>query len=688
MKMLTQLVSSKLIITAHFLFLGLLNQFGTVSAQPLAVIEDTPNGPGYLAAQVLVQFKPGASDAALLDAVRTGQLEVNRYIQTPAMRRGNHLGLPLMWTRLPVRQAIAALRNHPAVEFAEPNWVYSHQATSNDPYFSNGGLWGMYGDATTPANVYGSQAAEAWAAGYTGSSSVIVGVIDEGIQVDHPDLTANIWSNPFDPADGSDNDGNGYVDDLHGWDFFENNNSVYDGTGDDHAVHVAGTIGAVGGNGFGVAGVNWSVTMISGKFLGPNGGSTADAVEAVDYFTDLKARHKINLVALNNSWGGGGYSQALHDAIIRAAKAGLLFIAAAGNGNRVGKAVNNDSTPFYPASYNTAVGTSTESAASFDSVISVTAINSTGGRANWANYGATTVDLGAPGVSINSTLPPNSFGSYSGTSMATPHVTGAIALYASTHPDATAAEMKEAILNATIPTASLAGRTVTGGRLDLSTVIAPATPADPPPAVSIILPINNSTISETVTVTATARDNSAVAKVEFFVDGILLGEGIAVAGTDEWSISWDTTKSSPGTHLITANATDDGGHTGTSSPVTVNVNNPLPATLHCGDLDATRSSAGSTWQAHVTVSIHDANHTALTGALVQGRWSGGLSATKSAYTGPNGTVTFATGPIAKRNGSVTFEIIEVISGGLDYHSAANHDPDGESNGTRITVQKP
>lgn len=330
-------------------------------------------------------------------------------------------------------------------------------------------------DASSPASTYGSQAAEAWAAGFTGNASVVVGVIDEGIQVTHPDLAANIWTNPAETAgNGLDDDGNGYIDDIHGWDFQGNDNSVYDGTGDDHATHVAGTMGAVGNNATGVAGVNWAVTMISGRFLGPNGGTTADAIEAVDYFTDLKGRG-VNLVALNNSWGGGGYSQALHDAIIRAAKGGVLFVAAAGNGDFLGRAINNDTSAVYPADYDTTVGTTTESAASYNAVIAVTAIDINGTKASWANSGATKVHLGAPGVGITSTLPPDTYGSYSGTSMATSHVTGAVALYVSTHPGATASTIRTALLSATKPTASLPGRTVTGDRLDLSGVIARTT---------------------------------------------------------------------------------------------------------------------------------------------------------------------------------------------------------------------
>jgi subtilisin family serine protease len=267
---------------------------------------------------------------------------------------------------------------------------------------------------------------------------VLVGVIDEGIDLNHPDLAPNIWTNPFDPLDGVDNDTNGYVDDIHGWDFFQDNNSIYDGSPtdsatDDHGTHVSGTIGAGGNNGIGVAGVNWNVGIIAAKFLGPFGGTTADAVEAVDYITDLKTRHGLNIVATNNSWGGGGYSQALHDAIIRAAKAGILFVAAAGNSG-----INNDSVPHYPSSYSTIEGTPGESGAGYDAVIAVASITSSGTKSSFSNYGRRRVDLGAPGSGVWSTTPNNSYTSLSGTSMATPHVTGAAALYKSLAPGASA----------------------------------------------------------------------------------------------------------------------------------------------------------------------------------------------------------------------------------------------------------
>lgn len=442
------------------------------------------------ATELLIQFRPSAS-AADRERAR-GWVNAQR---RELLRGGSgELELAVIPAGQSVDNAIAVLAQHPAVAFAEPNWIYAHQDTSNDPYFNDGSLWGMYGDGTTPSNAYGSGAGEAWAAGTTGSSTVIVGVIDEGIDYNHPDLAANIWTNPYDPADGVDNDGNGYVDDLRGWDFVSNNNSVYDGSSsrlsvDAHGTHVSGTIGGVGGNGAGVAGVNWNVTIISAKFLGTRGGTTANAIKAVDYFTDLKTRHGLNLVATNNSWGGGGYSQGLHDAIIRGANAGILFVAAAGNST-----TNNDTTSSYPSNYRTTVGTSTQSPAGFDAVIAVAALCGSsassycaagaGTLASFSSYGATTVDLAAPGVSIYSTTPGNGYSSYNGTSMATPHVTGAAALYASMHPGTSAADIRTAILAAVTPTATLAGKTTTGGRLNIGAWIG-STSVDPPDAPSL-----------------------------------------------------------------------------------------------------------------------------------------------------------------------------------------------------------
>lgn len=444
-----------------FLAGSLLVHSASVDAQgrsdaALSALERTPHVPN----QVLVQFRYGVSEAS--KELLRGRIDAEvEEVVVPQDRRSDLKGDLELWNLPPgltIARAVRDLQQDPSVEFAEPNWIYQHQATSNDPYYTNGSLWGMYGDGTTPRNDYGSQAGEAWV-NKTDCSSVYIGVIDEGIMLHHEDLAGNGWTNPYDPNDGADNDGNGYADDVNGWDFAGNDNSVYDGSSDDHGTHVAGTIAAAGGNGKGVAGVCWKIKLIAVKFLGRNGGTTANAIKAVDYVTDLKTRHGLNIVATNNSWGGGGYSKGLYDAIERSGRADILFVAAAGNSG-----VNTDVSPHYPSSYPNA------------NIISVAAIDKSGNLASWSNYGATSVDLGAPGVSVWSTIPnkrnQSSYSSYSGTSMATPHVTGAAALYAAAHPGATAGVIKGVLLSTTAATPSLqSGKTATGGRLNVSAAL-------------------------------------------------------------------------------------------------------------------------------------------------------------------------------------------------------------------------
>jgi subtilisin family serine protease len=393
-------------------------------------------------------------EGTIVEDIKTGAIQLAN-----ARKGGNTGDLILVDSKLGTMAAIEKLKSMPEVEYAEPNWIYQHFATSNDPYFTNNSLWGM----SAGGNQFGSQAATAWANNKTGSATVYVGIIDEGYMYTHEDLAANAGVNPGEiVGNGVDDDGNGLVDDVYGWDFAGNNSSLFDGTADDHGTHVAGTIGGVGGNGKGVAGVVWNVKLMGAKFLGSQGGSLVNAIKAVDYFTDLKQRHGINIIATNNSWGGGGYSQALKDAIDRANVAGILFIAAAGNSG-----TNNDVAASYPSSYNS------------QNVIAVASITSSGGLSSFSQFGATTVDIGAPGSGIWSSVPVASgkgknatvgsgYASYNGTSMATPHVSGAAALYASLNPNATAAQIKAALLNSATPTASLAGKTVTGGRLNVS----------------------------------------------------------------------------------------------------------------------------------------------------------------------------------------------------------------------------
>ncbi|MFM7163541.1 MAG: S8 family peptidase, partial [Planctomycetaceae bacterium] len=282
----------------------------------------------------------------------------------------------------------------------------------------------------------------------TGSSGVVIGVIDTGIDMNHPDLAGNMWVNPFETAgDGIDNDANGFVDDIYGWDFANNDNNPFDDHG--HGTHCAGTIGAVGNNGVGVVGVNWDVSLMALKFLGSNGsGSISNAALASNYATMMRERG-VNVRATSNSWAGGPFDGGMESAIIAARDQGVLFVAAAGNSG-----VNTDSNANYPSNY------------AVSNVISVAATNATDTLASFSNYGAATVDLGAPGVSILSTLPNNSYGYLSGTSMATPHVSGVVALAAAQFPDASFVEIRDAILAGGDLVASLAGKTVSGRRLN------------------------------------------------------------------------------------------------------------------------------------------------------------------------------------------------------------------------------
>jgi len=354
-----------------------------------------------------------------------------------------------------VQTLVSSLKAEQIILNSEPNYRVYAIIRPNDP-----GIDGLYAmnnlgqtGGTTDADI---DAYEAWDI-TTGDTTVIVGIIDSGIDYDHPDLAANIWKNPGEiPNNNIDDDGNGYVDDIYGWDWAYNDNDPSDYCG--HGTHCGGTVSAVGNNGEGVAGVAWKVKLMALKFLDDMGyGYTSGAISALEYATSMGAK------LTSNSWGGGSYSSLLETAI---ANSNILFIAAAGN-----ESSNNDFYPAYPASY------------ALDNIIAVAATDHNDDLAYFSNYGAVSVDLGAPGVDILSTKPDNPtsidfrppgwglsstyYGVISGTSMATPHVAGTAALIYSRNPSLTWAEAKTAILDYVDPNASLNGITVSNGRLNV-----------------------------------------------------------------------------------------------------------------------------------------------------------------------------------------------------------------------------
>lgn len=322
-----------------------------------------------------------------------------------------------------VDEAVKLYKSDPSVEYAEPNRVYSVNRQPDDPDFQF--LWGL-NNATSGADI---KAPAAWDI-TTGSHDVVVLIIDTGIDYTHPDLAGNIYVNP-------------------GIDVFNNDSDPFDDEG--HGTHVAGTIGAVGNNGVGVAGVNWQVKLTACKFLGADGiGYTDGAIQCLDYLKSLRDAG-VNVIASNNSWGGDG-SQALYDAI--KAQPDVLFIAAAGN-----ESLNSDQTPSYPAGFD------------LPNVISVAATDDKDTKPLFSNYGKRSVHLSAPGVGIYSTLPASNafglpwYGYLSGTSMATPHVTGVASLLKAYNPALDAGSIRNLLLTGGDDVPDAAQRSVTGKRL-------------------------------------------------------------------------------------------------------------------------------------------------------------------------------------------------------------------------------
>ena len=355
---------------------------------------------------ILVRLKPGALVPAELMTDDSGP-SIQPLTDLAAEGEEPLLRLPVP-VGVSVEEFVQQAESADGVDYAEPVHLYRTSKTANDPRLKD--LWGMT-QIEAPA---------AWDK-TTGSKKVVVAVVDDGVALDHPDLAPNLWTNPDEtPGNQTDDDGDGFVDDVHGYDFV-------DGEGDPspasqgaerwHGTHVSGTIGAAGNNGVGVVGVNWQVSLMALRALGPDGGRADDLARAIDYATDHGAR------VINASWGGGGASQTLSRAIARAGKQGVLFAVAAGN--------DGGAKPEYPANLN------------LDNVLSVGALGPDGKLAAFSNRGAL---VAAPGVGILSTTAPGRYERYDGTSMATPHVAGIAALLWARRPDATLAQVRDAII--------------------------------------------------------------------------------------------------------------------------------------------------------------------------------------------------------------------------------------------------
>jgi subtilisin family serine protease len=427
--------------------------FGAGSAGAMDSVK--PDAPAYRPGRLLVKFasetdadssadQAGALGVHEVRKLRAGQTRTTLAKRWRVMHVAGEANLARMMDR------IAKL---PGVEWVEPDYRVNLVGVPNDTKFSE--LWGMDNTGQTGGTADADiDAPEAWDT--LAGGEVLVAVVDTGVDYNHADLATNIWSNPGEIAgNGIDDDGNGYIDDTRGWDFANNDNDPFDDN--EHGTHVSGTIAAIGDNASGVVGVNRLAKIMPLKFLDAQGGGyTSDAVEAIYYAVDMGAR------VMNHSWGGGAYSKSLSDAFTAAQTADVVMVVAAGNDGK-----NIDTSSSYPASL------------THSNIISVAATTASDGRASFSNYGSVGVDLGAPGNSILSCIPGNGYASFSGTSMASPHVAGAASLLLAADSTLSAAQVKELILDSTDPVSALSGKTVTGGRLNLNAALNAV--SNPPP---------------------------------------------------------------------------------------------------------------------------------------------------------------------------------------------------------------
>ena len=458
-----------------------------------------------VADHLLVTLEEGQDPAMLLESMGDGVSTVERVSTVVPLFRV-HLS-SLSMEALPTKIDLAGEQD--TVVVAEPDYIRQGLLVPNDPKYLDGTLWGL--NQATDVDV---DAPEGWDVRTT-AGSMVVAVIDTGVRYTHQDLAANMWVNSGEViGNGVDDDGNGVVDDVYGFDAYNNDGDPMDDQS--HGTHCAGTIGGVGNNGIGITGVAWGVKLMACKFLSNTGsGTDSDAIRCIDYARSKGAK------VLSNSWGGGGANSSLLAAIERCRAAGVLFVAAAGNETN-----NNDIRLSYPASYTT------------DNIISVAATTRTDALASFSNYGATSVDLGAPGDGIYSTVSGSNsaYATYSGTSMATPHVAGALAMIAAQYPMESYTSLISRLLSGTDKIGSLSGKTKSGGRMNLAKSLVTATPPQPTP------PVNDSFAS------AASASGSSWSLSGSNVDGTSeVGEPAHAGSAPAKSVWWTWTSPSTGT---------------------------------------------------------------------------------------------------------------------------------------------
>lgn len=440
-----------------------------------AVASAAPEAP-YVEGEILVKYKTSVSHS------RMGGIERGAGVTTKEEIPGLRIKRVKINSGMTVEECIDRYQSVAGgdIEYAEPNYILTADLFPNDPDFGS-----MYNLRNVGQNsgVQGADVAASEAWDTTTGGSVVVAVIDTGVDYSHPDLAANIWTNAGEiPDNGIDDDGNGYVDDWRGWDFCNHDNDPHDDHS--HGTHCAGIIAAAGNNGIGVAGVCWTAKIMPLKFMAANGaGSTSEAVNAILYATKMGAR------VTSNSWGGSGYSKALKDAIEAADNAGVIVVAAAGN-----SASDNDITAHYPSSYDC------------KNVIAVAATDNRDLLASFSCYGLASVDIGAPGVAIQSAVPGGGYASYSGTSMAAPHVAGAAALEWSHTPGKSHHQVIADILNGAAPLSSLDGKVASGGRLNLQQMLNPEPDTTAPAQVTDLRVAQTRMAQATLSWTATGDD--------------------------------------------------------------------------------------------------------------------------------------------------------------------------------------